>query len=443
MPEQAPLLPLAEARAWVLAERRALEPRRLALRDALGCVTAAPVVARDAVPPFANTAVDGYALRACDVESVPATLAVVGTVLAGCYRDAPVGPGEAVRIMTGAPMPPGADAVCMVEWTSSSADGSLVTIARRVVAGEAVRRAGEDVTAGQEVFPAGTTLTPGCLGVLAGLGETAVLAHPRPRVGVLSTGDELYEGLDPLPKGAIRDTNRAALLALVEQSGFAAVDLGVVRDDDAALRNALLDGAARCDALLSSGGVSVGDRDVVKSVLAEISEGTMRWMQVAVRPAKPFAFGEIGPDATPVFGLPGNPVSAMVSFELYARPALRKMAGHERLGRPQVLAVADEPLRRRPDGKLHLQRVVAAHGPDGRVHVRSAGGQGSHQLHAMALANALALLPDGDGAVVGGTVQVMLLDAESVAPLEPSTPDALDLLGRADDDEPLTTGRGR
>lgn len=418
-----------------------LAPRQLALPDALGCVTAAPVVARDAVPPFANTAVDGYALRACDVASVPATLAVVGTVPAGASRDAPVGPGEAVRIMTGAPLPPGADAVCMVEWTTTSADGTRVTISRSVAAGDAVRRAGEDVAAGQEVFPAGTILTPGCLGVLAGLGETSVLAHPRPRVGVLSTGDELHEGPGPLPKGAIRDTNRAALLALVAQSGFTAVDLGVVRDDDEALRGALLDGAARCDALLSSGGVSVGDRDVVKAVLAEISGDTMRWMQVAVRPAKPFAFGEIGPDATPVFGLPGNPVSAMVAFELYARPALRKMAGHARLGRPQLLAVADEELARRPDGKLHLQRVVAGHGPDGRVHVRSAGGQGSHQLHAMALANALALLPDGEGVTAGGPVQVMLLDAEQVAPLEASTPDALDLLGGPGGGRDLAAGR--
>jgi molybdenum cofactor synthesis domain-containing protein len=418
-----------------------LAPRQLTLRDALGCVTAAPVVARDAVPPFANTAVDGYALRACDVASVPATLAVVGTVPAGASRDAPVAPGEAVRIMTGAPLPPGADAVCMVEWTTTSPDGTRVTISRSVAAGDAVRRAGEDVAAGQEVFPAGTILTPGCLGVLAGLGETSVLAHPRPRVGVLSTGDELHEGPGPLPKGAIRDTNRAALLALVEQSGFTAVDLGVVRDDDEALRGALLDGAARCDALLSSGGVSVGDRDVVKAVLAEISGDTMRWMQVAVRPAKPFAFGEIGPDATPVFGLPGNPVSAMVAFELYARPALRKMAGHAHLGRPQLLAVADEELARRPDGKLHLQRVVAAHGPDGRVHVRSAGGQGSHQLHAMALANALALLPDGEGVTAGGPVQVMLLDAEQVAPLEASTPDALDLLGGPDGGRDLVAGR--
>ncbi|MHB1973424.1 MAG: molybdopterin molybdotransferase MoeA [Acidimicrobiales bacterium] len=423
------MLPLAEARSRVLSGRRALVPRPLALRDALGCVTAAPVVAREAVPPFANSAVDGYALRAADTASVPVSLAVVGSTMAGSYLDRPVGTGEAVRIMTGAPLPPGADAVCMVEWTTTSANGALVTLGRSARPGESIRHAGEDVVAGQEVFPSGTVLTPACLGVLAGIGETTVLAVPRPRVGVLSTGDELYDGPGPLPRGAIRDSNRLALLATVGQSGFDALDLGLVRDDERALKAALLDGAARCDALMTSGGVSVGDRDVVKAVLAELSGGSMRWMQVAVRPAKPFAFGEIGPGAVPVFGLPGNPVSAMVSFELYARPALRKMAGHEVLGRPQVLAVADEALARRSDGKLHLVRVVARYAPDGRVHVRSAGGQGSHQLHAMALANALALLPDGAGVARGDTVHTMLLDPGTAMPLDPSLPDALDVLG--------------
>ena len=413
----------------MLSARRALAPRPLALRDALGCVTAGPVVAREAVPPFTNSAVDGYALRAADTASVPVTLAVVGSIMAGSHLDRTVGAGEAVRIMTGAPLPPGADAVCMVEWTTTSASGALVTIERSTGPGESVRHAGEDVVAGQEVFPSGTVLTPASLGVLAGVGETTVLAVPRPRVGVLSTGDELYAGPGPLPRGTIRDSNRLALLATVEQSGFDALDLGLVRDDEHALRAALLDGAARCDALLTSGGVSVGDRDVVKAVLAELSGGLMRWMQVAVRPAKPFAFGEIGPGAVPVFGLPGNPVSAMVSFELYARPALRKMAGYEVLGRPQVLAVADEPLTRRSDGKLHLVRVVARYAPDGLVHVRSAGGQGSHQLHAMALANALALLPDGTGVATGGTVHAMLLDPGTATPLDPPRPDALDVLG--------------
>jgi molybdenum cofactor synthesis domain-containing protein len=195
------------------------------------------------------------------------------------------------------------------------------------------------------------------------------------------------------------------LLALVDQAGWTPVDLGTAPDDEAAITAAVERGVAECDAILTSGGVSVGDFDYVKVVLDRLGE--MHWWQVAVRPAKPLAFGTVG--RTPVFGLPGNPVSSLVSFELFARPALRQMTGHTDLYRPEVAAVADEPLRRQPDGKLHLIRVVATAGEDGRLHVRSSGGQGSHLLRAMALANALALVPDGAGVEAGGTVKVMLL----------------------------------
>jgi molybdenum cofactor synthesis domain-containing protein len=195
------------------------------------------------------------------------------------------------------------------------------------------------------------------------------------------------------------------LLALVARAGCVPVDLGTAPDDEAAITSAIERGVTECDALLTSGGVSVGDFDYVKAVLDRL--GDMHWWQVAVKPAKPLAFGTVG--ATPVFGLPGNPVSALVSFELFARPALRQMTGHRQLFRPEVPAVADEALPRRPDGKLHLVRVVATADEEGRVHVRSSGGQGSHLLRAMALANALALLPDGDGVDVGETVKVLML----------------------------------
>ncbi|MDQ2825854.1 MAG: molybdopterin molybdotransferase MoeA, partial [Actinomycetota bacterium] len=195
------------------------------------------------------------------------------------------------------------------------------------------------------------------------------------------------------------------LLALVARAGCVPVDLGTAPDDEAAITAAIGRGVAGCDAILTSGGVSVGDFDYVKTVLDRMGE--MHWWQVAVRPAKPLAFGTV--DGTPVFGLPGNPVSAMVSFELFARPALRQMTGHRELFRPEVPAVADEEFRRRPDGKLHLVRVVATPDGDGIWHVRSSGGQGSHLLRAMALANALAILPDGDGVWQGGSVKVMLL----------------------------------
>jgi molybdopterin molybdotransferase len=237
-----------------------------------------------------------------------------------------------------------------------------------------------------------------------------VPVHPQPRVGVLSTGDELFTGPGPLPPGRIRDANRATLLALCAREGWDYVDLGVAGDDEAALVEALTRGATTCDAVLTSGGVSVGDLDLVKVVLEKLSAGSMRWMQVAIRPAKPFAFGILAGSDLPVFGLPGNPVSAMVSFELFVRPALRILGGHRSLHRPVVRAVAHDDLRRHSDGKLHLLRALVTLERDGRWLVRTTGGQESHQLHAMAEANALLLLPDGDGVTAGEQVDVVLLD---------------------------------
>ena len=247
-------------------------------------------------------------------------------------------------------------------------------------------------------------MTPGHLGVLASVGVERVVVHRRPRVGVLSTGDELVVS-GPLARGQIRDSNRPTLLALVREAGFEAIDLGVAADDEASITSALEHAVASCDAVLTSGGVSMGDLDFVKVVLDRI--GDMRWMQIAIKPAKPFAFGTVGP--TPVFGLPGNPVSSMVSFELFARPALRQMAGRRDLDRLVVPAVAVDGLRRTPDGKTHFARVVATQVDDGSWTVRSAGGQGSHQLAAMAAANALAILPDGEGVAPRGVVRTMLL----------------------------------
>ncbi len=409
------MIPLEEARRFVPAELVPMPPVSLPLADALGCVVADRIVATGPVPAFANSQMDGYALRAADACD-GARLRVVDTIVAGQTAETSVGAGEAVRIMTGAPIPDGADAVCMVERTSTEKDGSVVVVHGPVQPGEFIRRAGEDVEAGQVAIEAGTVLGPGHLGVLASLGEKAVVVHRRPRAGVVSTGDELVEAEEPLRPGAVRDANRPALLALVRASGFEAVDLGIVADDEDRLTDALTEAATRCEAVITSGGVSVGDRDYVKVVLDKLTDGAMRWMQVAIKPAKPLAFGVLAATGTPVFGLPGNPVSAMVSFELFVRPALRKMAGHHELDRPTVKALADEDLRRTADGKLHLARVVARFAADGRVHVRSAGGQASHLLRAMAGANALALLADGEGVRRGEQVRVMLLDAEGLTP---------------------------
>jgi len=398
------LIDIEEARRVILAACPLLPPRSIPLADALGCVTAGTVVAGHDVPSFANSAMDGFAVRATDTSAAPVRLEVVGTAAAGASPGVAVGPGQAVRIMTGAVVPVGADAIVMVERTSPGPDGT-VTIEAPASPGDHLRMPGEDLRAGQVLFESGTELGPGHLGVLASVGAQSVVAIPPARVGVLSTGDELTSGADPLLPGQIRDSNRPMLLALLSRAGCIPVDLGVAPDDEAAITAAIHRGVAGCDAILTSGGVSVGDFDYVKTVLDHL--GDMHWWQVAVRPAKPLAFGMVL--GTPVFGLPGNPVSSLVSFELFARPALRQMTGHRELFRPELPAVADEALPRRPDGKLHLIRVVATHDADGGLHVRSSGGQGSHLLRAMALANALALLPDGDGVAEGGSVKVVLL----------------------------------
>jgi molybdenum cofactor synthesis domain-containing protein len=308
--------------------------------------------------------------------------------------------------MTGAPFPEGADAIAIVETTRT--DDEHVLVSAPATAGEHVRQAGEDLEEGQEVFAAGTVLGPGHLGVLSSVGREKVAVVPAPVVAVLSTGDELVEGAVALLPGQIRDSNRRTLAALLRRDGFGVVDLGIARDDDAEIEGRLRDGAARCDAVLTSGGVSMGEYDLVKAVLDRI--GQMKWMQVAIRPAKPFAFGLIGD--TPVFGLPGNPVSSMVSYEVLARPGLRRMAGRadDDLRRPALAAVVEGgPLHGARDGRTTFARVQARFGGDGRCHVRSAGGQGSHQLYAMAQADGLAVVAPGDTIPAGGAVEVLLL----------------------------------
>jgi len=398
------VIPLAEAQRIVVDRCAPLPTVTLGLVDALGHVTAGAVTAAEEVPAFDNTAMDGYAVRSADTAAPPVTLDVVGTLAAGKAPDAVVGPGQAVRIMTGAPIPPGADAVIMVERTRALDGGGQVVAEVSVPAGNHVRRAGEDLEVGRVVFEPGEVLQPAHVGVLAGLGIHSLDVVRRPRVGVISTGDELVDGPRPLALGQVRDSNRYSLLSLVREAGLEGADLGLVRDDPEAIRSTIARGAETCDAVLTSGGVSMGDYDCVKVVLDEMGE--MSWMQVAIKPAKPFAFGLVG--ATPVFGLPGNTVSSMVSFELLARPALRRMMGHTQLHRPRVQATAAAPLGRHPDGKIHFARVVWSY-RQGGYEVRSAGGQGSHQLSSLAAANGLAVLADGDGADIGDSVELIRL----------------------------------
>ena len=401
------MTPLEEAQAFVLGEVDVLPATVVPRAEAAGLVLAEPVVSDEEVPPFPNTAVDGYAVRADDLVTVPVELDVVGEIAAGDPPDGTVGPGQAIRIMTGAPLPAGADAVAMVE-DSERLDGERVRLSRSVEVGTAIRGAGDDVKVGDEVFPAGVQVRPPVEAVLASVNAQEVTVHRRVRAAVLSTGDELVSDGSPLRPGQIRESNKTMLAGLLAEAGCEVVDLGVVADDEAVLESVLEDVAPRCDAIVSSGGVSMGDYDVVKAVLGRIAD--MRWMQIAIKPAKPFAFGTLR--GVPVFGLPGNPVSSMVSFEMLARPALRKMMGHREVSRPRLTAVTDGPILRRPDGKTHLVRVTLHFGADGRVRVRPVGAQGSHQLAATALADAMAVVPDGEGVPDGAQVDVLLLHGD-------------------------------
>ena len=399
-----------EAQKTVLDACEVLAPVATSCEQMSGRVLAQDVVAPENVPPFANSAVDGYAVRTADTQTVPTELVVVDTVAAGAEPKIAVGDGQAIRIMTGAPMPKGADAVVMVEDTQRVGD-DRVSISKAAKLNDAIRDAGSDVNKGDTVFVAGTVLNAAGAGVLASVNARTVMAHPQARVALLSTGDELVTDGSPLKIGQIRESNLTMLDAMIAASGCEVINLGIIEDDEALLERVLLDVIERCDAIVTSGGVSMGDFDVVKAVLSRIAK--MQWMQLAIKPAKPFAFGQLQASdgrVVPIFGLPGNPVSSMISYELLARPALRKMMGHTRdLLRSTVKAVLDAPIKRKQDGKVHYVRVFGAFESDGRLHVRDTGPQGSHQLASTALANGLAYVPDGMGIEAGAEVDVYVI----------------------------------
>lgn len=402
------MTPLSEARDLVLARCSPKAPLPVPLADAVGCVLVAPMVAAEAVPPFANSAMDGFAVRVADVASAspeaPVRLRVVDTVAAGAGADVSVEPGSAVRIMTGAPVPAGTEAIVPVEATRGGPDAPVIEVLAATSAGRHIRSAGSDIAPGTLVIEPGTLLQPAHLGVLASLGVRRPVVVPRPRVGVLSTGDELVDDDRALGPGQIRESNRPMLVALARSFGVDAVDLGTVADDRGALVAALTGAAATCDAVVTTGGVSMGDFDLVKVVLGELAD--MAWLQVAIRPAKPFAFGVI--DGTPIFGLPGNPVSSLVSLSLLGVPGLRRLAGRTDLGLPRVRATATRVFEGGRDDRTAYLRVACTWSGD-RLQAEPVPAQLSHHLAASASANGLAEVAPGTRVERGELVPVILL----------------------------------
>jgi molybdopterin molybdotransferase len=393
---------LAQARADVAAAVPLLPEVEVGVAEALGLALAADVVAPHPVPPFANSAVDGYAVLASDTRDVPVMLEVVEDVPAGSLPEKDVAPGVAIRVMTGAPMPGGADAMVMVEDTDF--DEPTVKVLAPASPGDHVRRAGGDFEAGDVVLAQGDRIDAVRIGLAASIGVTRLQIRRRPRVAVLSTGDEvLSPEATALPPGAIRDSNRPMLVAALRDVGAEVLDLGIVPDDERLLRSTLEEAASDADAVVSSGGVSMGQYDLVKKVLGDL--GDVDFWRVAMQPAKPFAFGFLG--GTPFFGLPGNPVSVMVAFEQFVRPALLTAMGASRVLRPRTAGVMAEAVSTSPEKAVFLRVAVARQGP--RWFVEPSGGQGSNILSALAAADAFAVIPVGIGEVAAGDEVVLEL----------------------------------
>jgi molybdopterin molybdotransferase len=397
-------LTVDEALDRILARIAPLESTEVGLLDALGAVLTEDQAADRDVPPFRNSAMDGYAVRGADVRQGGVRLRVVGAVAAGSLPDRAVGAGEAMRIMTGAPMPDGADTVVRVEDTDNGAE--VVAINTATAQGVAVRQAGEDLRRGEVVLKRGTLLRHAEIGVLAAIGRAKVSVVRRPNVAVLSTGDELVDIDEEPGPGKIRDANRYSLAAAVRATGCPAFELGIARDSADDLRHAL-GNAAFGDLVITSGGVSVGDHDHVKPVLNAM--GQMDFWSIAIRPGRPLAFGELRTKrgAVPIFGLPGNPVSALLTFEVFVRPAVLKMAGRTKLHRPRAQA----RLLDRIDKPTGLRMFARGIYDEAEGTVRSTGPQGSGILRSMSLANSLIDLPESlSSAGPNETVSVLLTD---------------------------------
>lgn len=423
MNAEAPLRPVEEARSAVLAAVAGpLPAESLPIEAALGRVLAEPVRAAVDLPPWDNSAMDGYALRSVDVASAtpdrPVVLEVVGEAPAGRPATATVGPGTAVRIATGAPIPAGADAVVPVEETKAAAgarhaaDGpTRVAVLSAVPVGYSIRRRASDVAAGRLLLEAGAVLTPAGIALVAGAGLASVAVHRRPVVAVLATGDEVRRAGESLGPVGIPDANGPGLRSLARAAGAEVVDLGIAPDRLETVVAILAPTLERVDVIVASGGVSVGPYDVVRAAFEVL--GSVGLWRVAIQPGKPFAFGTAARrDGRMVllFGLPGNPVSSFVTFDLFVRPALRLLAGRAPGGERIEPGVLVEPASKSPGRRAYLRVVVerdadgrARRDHEGRLCVRLAGGQGSHVLSALAAADAYAIVPEPLGQVPAGT----------------------------------------
>jgi len=402
------LIPVEDARARVIEVIQPLSPLQLPLTDAHGCVSAEDVVAALNLPSFPSSAMDGFAVRASDVADAapdrPAELKVVGRAMIGHRPEQVVGGGEAIAIATGAPIPAGADTIVPIE--NAQVHGEVVRLLEAAPAGHHVRPVGEDVAEGTVLVERGKRLGAPELGLLANAGFATPLVHPRPRVVVLSTGDELIPPTESPEYGQVRDSNAYTIFGALREAGAMPVLAGIVKDDADSLKQTVLDFLIQADAFISSGGVSVGERDVVKA--AFFRRGDIDFYKVAMQPGMPQGFGQI--EGKPYFGLPGNPVSVFVSLELFVRPAMLKMMGRTQLDRPQVTATLTSDVAG-PVGKMQYARVVVERGDDGWT-ATPTGGRGSNLISTVARANGLAMIPPGTRAAPAGSpVQVMVFRA--------------------------------
>jgi molybdenum cofactor synthesis domain-containing protein len=388
--------PLDEARTEVLAAMPQLPSDTVDPGSATGRVTSVAAVAAEFIPPFDNSAMDGFAVVASDCEEGPVTLAINEDIAAGSVPLKAVVPGTATRIMTGAPMPDGANAVVRVEDTEVDGRGT-VTILAGVTKGKNVRLRGGDMSPGDVIVDAGVRLSARHVATLASAGVDPVVAD-LPTVALMSTGDEIVDhSTRNLAPGTIRDSNRVLLRALLTELGVPFIDLGIVGDDPDELRAAYHEAANDADTIISTGGVSMGDYDYVKQVLGEL--GSVEFWTVAMQPGKPFAFGSI--NGVPLFGLPGNPVSTFVSFEQFVRPAILHMMGATNVLRTRIVGTMGEDVRTH-DAKTVFLRVLLAQDTNGTFVAVQSGGQGSHMHSSLANADAFAVVPEGVGTLSAG-----------------------------------------